>query len=149
MHMPVKQPRNTKQVNNIRSKLLEKHKLSHDALYNLHELASDVPDFVWSIHTHPDLVCVCSNKRFAEELGRMLQIDFSSLGLLSSDTTFQLGDFYVSHLHSDTHFSRKHQLFLLVSYCMKGNLKCHEELFSICCKLVPSLSKCTKPIVTD
>ena len=26
---------------------------------------------------------------------------------------------------------------------------CHEELFAICCRLVPPLSKCTKPIVTD
>ena len=98
MHMPLKQPRNTKQLNNIRSKLLEKLRLSHDALYNLHKLASDVPDFVWSIRTHPDLVCVCGNKSFAEDLDRMLQIDYSSPGLLSYDTTLQLGDFYVSTL---------------------------------------------------
>ena len=26
---------------------------------------------------------------------------------------------------------------------------CHEELFAICCRLVPPLSKCAKPIVTD
>ena len=40
-HMSVKQPRNTKQAKNIRSRLLirEKQRLSHDALYSLHELA--------------------------------------------------------------------------------------------------------------
>ena len=150
MHMPVKQPRNTKQAKNIRSKLLEKHRLSHDALYNLHELASDVPDFVWSIRTHPDLVCVCGNKALLEELDRVLLIESPSPQLLSYDTTFQLGDFYVSTL------TFRHTLFKeapVVPACFLLHERkfeaCHEELFSICSKLVPSLSKCTKPIVTD
>ena len=58
-HLAVKQPRNTKQVKNIRSKVLEKQRLSHDGLYNLHELAIELPDFIHLIHTYPDLVCVC------------------------------------------------------------------------------------------
>ena len=60
-HMSVKQPQNTEQAKNIRSRLLEKQRLSHDVLYNLHELATKVSDFVQSIDTHPNLVCVCSN----------------------------------------------------------------------------------------
>ena len=98
MHMPVKQPRDTKQAKNIRSKLLEKHRLSHDALYNLHELTMDLSDFVHSIRTHPDLVCVCGNKALFAELDRVLIIDSPSAQLLSYDTTFQLGDFYMSTL---------------------------------------------------
>ena len=64
--MPVLQPRNSKQVKNIRSKQLQKQRLSHDALYNLHELAVDLPDFVHAIRTHPDLICICSNKELLE-----------------------------------------------------------------------------------
>ena len=79
MHMPVKQPRDTKQAKNIRSKLLEKHRLSHDALYNLHELASDMPDFIQSIRTHPDLVCVCGNKALFAAFDRVLMVAGFSL----------------------------------------------------------------------
>ena len=150
MHMPVKQPRDTKQAKNIRSKLLEKHRLSHDALYNLHELAMDLPDFVHSIRTHPDLVCVCGNKALFAELDRVLIIDSPSAQLLSYDTTFQLGDFYVSTL------AFRHTLFKeapVIPVCFLIHERkfeaCHEELFSICCKLMPSLRKSTKPIVTD
>ena len=133
-----------------RSKLLEKHRLSHDALYNLHELASDLPDFVHSIRTHPDLVCVCGNKALFAELDRVLIIDSPSAQLLSYDTTFQLGDFYVSTL------AFRHTLFKeapVIPVCFLIHERkfeaCHEELFHICCKLVPSLCKCTRPIVTD
>ena len=97
-HLPVMQPRNTKQVKNIRSKMLERQRLSHDALYNLHELATDMPDFVHAICTHPDLVCVCAHKALLEELDRVLLVESSSPQLLSYDTTFQLGDFYISTL---------------------------------------------------
>ena len=58
MHMPMKHPHNIKQVNCIRSRLLEKNWLSHGALCNLYELASDVPNFVQFICTHPELVCL-------------------------------------------------------------------------------------------
>ena len=42
-HMPVLQPRNSKQVENVRVKKLQDQRISHDALYNLHELAVDMP----------------------------------------------------------------------------------------------------------
>ena len=97
-HLSVMQPRNKKQVKNVRSKMLKRHRLSHDALYNLHELATDMPDFVHVIRTHPDLVCICAHKALLEELDRVLLVESSSPQLLSYDTTFQLGDFYISTL---------------------------------------------------
>ena len=45
-HIAVKQPRDIKQVKNIRFKTLGKQRLSYDAIYNLHELAADLPDFI-------------------------------------------------------------------------------------------------------
>ena len=58
-HLAVLQPRNTRQVKNIKSALQRQQRLSSDGLYNLHELALDLPDFIHTIRTHPDLVCVC------------------------------------------------------------------------------------------
>ena len=82
-HTSVLQPRNKKQVKNARSKMLERQRLSHDSLYNLHELATDMPDFVQAIRTHPDLVCVCAHKALLEELDRELLVQSSPPQLLS------------------------------------------------------------------
>ena len=149
-HISVLSPRNSKQVENIRFKQMQKKRISHDALYNLHELALDMPEFIHLIHTHPDLVCVLGQKALLDQLDRVLVLDSISSQLLSYDTTFQLGDFYVSIL------SFRHTLFkeapvipaafLLHERKFEAH---HKELFAICNKLVPSLSRTTSPIVTD
>ena len=104
-HISVLSPRNSKQVENIRFKQMQKKRISHDALYNLHELALDMPGFIHLIHTHPDLVCVLGKKALLDQLDRVLVLDSISSQLLSYDATFQLGDFYVSIL------SFRHTLF--------------------------------------
>jgi hypothetical protein len=45
-HIPVLQPRNSKQLQNIRNKKLEMQQITHDSLYNIHEVALDLPDFI-------------------------------------------------------------------------------------------------------
>ena len=66
---------------------------------------------------------------------------------MSYDTTIQLGDFYVSTL------AFRHTLFKEAYVAFRIHVKmlqaCHDELFGICCKLVPALKKTKKPIVTD
>ena len=72
--------------------------------------------------------------------------------LLSYDTTFQLGDFYVSILSfRHTLFKEKHVIpaaFLLLVHERKFSTY-HKELFTVCNKLVPSLRRTTYPLVTD
>ena len=149
-HLAVKQPRDIKQVKNIISNILAKQRLSHDAIYNLHELATDMPDFIHLICTHPDLICVCGHRSILAELDRLLLMNSPSSQLLSYDTTFQLGDFYVSTL------SFRHTLFKeapVMPVCFLIHERkfqaCHDHLFATCCKLIPSLHKCKKHIVTD
>ena len=94
---PVLTPRNIKQLRNLRYQHLNDIRLSRDSLYNLHEIAYDIPGFIWKISTFPDLICVCGLEEIITEFDRVLHID-SNKQLLSYDTTFQLGDFYVSPL---------------------------------------------------
>jgi len=149
-HASVLQPHNKKQVKNARSKMLERQRLSHDSLYNLHKLATDMPDIVQAICTHPDLVCVCAHKALLEELDRVHLVQSSSPQLLSYDTTFQLGDFYLSTLTFRHTLFEEAPVFPVAFLLHERKLQgCHEELFAICCKLVPSVSKTAKPIVTD
>ncbi len=149
-HIHVLQPRNLKQVENTRMKQLKKQRVSHDALYNLHKLAIDMPDFIHHITTYPDLVCVCAQKGPLQELDRVLLLSSPSAQLLWYDTTFNLGDFYVSVL------SFRHTLFkegpVIPAAFMIHERKLqahHDQMLASCAKLVHSLSKTCHPIVTD
>ena len=149
-YRPVKQPRNEKQVKNARSQVLQNQRLSHDSLYNMHELALYLPNFFHLIQTYPDLVYVCGQTELLDELDKTLMVPSLSPQLMSYDTTFQLGDFYLSTLafrHTIFHESPVIPACFLLHE--RKFLSSHEELFKVACKLVPSLSHTSCPIVTD
>ena len=149
-HIPVLQPRNSKQVENVRVKYLYSQRISHDALYNLHELAIDMPDFIHEIKTHPDLVCICGQKAMFQELDRVLLLDSPSPQLLTYDTTFQLGDFYISIL-TFRHTIFKEAPVMPAAFLIHERKfqSSHEELLTICTKFARSLKTTTHPVVTD
>ena len=82
---------------NLRFNKLNYSRISRDSLYNLHEIAYDLTNLVWKIVTFPDLVCICGLDELTEDANKLLMLS-STFQLLSYDTTFQLGDFYVSPL---------------------------------------------------
>lgn len=91
-------PRNLKQLQNLRYKGNNELRISRDALYNIHALARDTSNqFIHFIQTYPDLVVICGHSLMFEEIERVLYFDLETQ-CLSYDTTFQLGDFYVSSL---------------------------------------------------
>ena len=144
------QPCNSKQVKNIRLNLLKKQRLSYDAIYNVRKLVNDLPEFVHSIRTYPDLVCVFGQKALLNELDRVFLLESLSLQISFYDTTFQLCDFYVSVLSfRQTLFKEAPTIsaaFLLHERKFEEH---HREMLNICCKLVQSLRTATYPIVTD
>lgn len=151
-HQPVLVPRNVKQVKNIQAKIREKFRLTHDALYNVHELAYDLGDFVSKIITYPNLIVVCGLKVLQQELDRLILTKPDKPILMSYDTTFQLGDFYVSPLLF------KHVLFHSSPVIPAGFLiherklqSAHNELMIHLKEEISSLStvKSPVPIVVD
>lgn len=86
------QPRNRKQLQYYKESNL---RISKDSLLALHELACMVAGFVWTITTFPDLVVVCCLPQLLDFVVRLCQ---SKPVLLSYDTTFNMGDFYLSIL---------------------------------------------------
>jgi len=56
--VPVTTPHNMKQLRNLHHKKLQLSRISHDDMYNLHEIAYDIPGYIHKIITFPDLVCV-------------------------------------------------------------------------------------------
>ena len=105
VHQSVLLPRDTTQIKNLQARNRRKLRLTHDSLYNLHELAYDLDGFVSKITTYPDLIVVCGLKGIKEELDRLILSSPDDSILMSYDTTFQLGDFYLSP------FLFKHVLF--------------------------------------
>ena len=88
-------PRNLKQVQNTVHNAGQKLRFTRDSLYNLHVRAMD-GNFVEEIITFPDLIVIGWDNNIANVFDSVLQIP-QSIGLYY-DTTFKLGDFYVSIL---------------------------------------------------
>ena len=126
--------------------------MSHDALYNLHEVAYDLTNFVYKIETYPNLTVICGLNHLTDQLNRLIQIRPDTPILLSYDTTFQLGDFYISP------FLFQHALFSGSPVIPAGFLlherkfqTVHEEFLQYIYKTVPLLQKekTLLPLVAD
>lgn len=94
----VSKPRNTRQIHYQREKFKSTNRPSRCALINLHMLAYEDVGFVHCIRTLPDLVVVCGLEEILAELAFVLENVPKREQLLSYDTTFSMGDFYVSVL---------------------------------------------------
>ena len=147
---PLGLPRNVQQLRNLRFRVINSKHLSRDSLYNLHELGYDIPGFVWKVTTLPDLACVCGMQEMLEEFDRVLLLGDCGQ-VLSYDTTFQLGDFYVSSLIF-RHLIFKDKPCIPVAFLLHERkfAHTHVELFHVMRERVPSLRKLsTIPLVTD
>ena len=92
------QPRNTRQVRYLRQKVADEDRISKDAIINIHAMAYEDSTFVHSIVTYPDLIVCCGLKEVMEELKIVLDSAEACQQQLSYDTTFSVGEFYVSPL---------------------------------------------------
>jgi hypothetical protein len=89
---PQYQPRNVRQAAYFKSVSSTCAKIGCDEFVTLHELAYMIPGFVWTISTFPDLVVTCGIQFMSDVVQKC------SVIMMSYDTTFNLGDFYVSVL---------------------------------------------------
>ncbi len=67
--------------------------LSRDDLYNLIQLSSHLDGFV---KLYPDLVCIVSLPEMITKFNQLVDVKSTEQLFLSYDTTFNLGDCYVS-----------------------------------------------------
>ena len=80
----------------MRYKVQNDKRLTRDAIFNAHEIAYDDLSFTWKIQTVPDLVIIVGMKDMLMELQTVVQRGKPSEQLLGYDTTFTLGDYFVS-----------------------------------------------------
>ena len=92
-----------------------------------------------------DLVCICGPQELVDELDRVLLLACSSQ-LLSYDTTFELGDFYVSPLiFRHTLFSEAPCIPAMFLVHERKLTETHQEMFKERAKRIPSLRKVKCP----
>ena len=95
-HDAVSKPRNVRQLHNAVATKKEEVRLSKDAIINTHEIAYE-GGFVHRITTFPDLSVVVGSQELINELNTVVKLRDPEF-ILGYDTTFCLGDFYVSPL---------------------------------------------------
>ncbi|XP_075440434.1 uncharacterized protein LOC142485236 [Ascaphus truei] len=98
--MAVDHPRNAKQVKNTIYTKRRNEKISRDEIFSLHELALQLDAFIWNITTYPDIMVFVGLPDIIRLSCSLLETSLKQKHpqLLSYDTTFQLGDFYLSVL---------------------------------------------------
>ena len=145
-------PRNPKQISNLQAKERQKSRLSHDALFNLHEITFDLDGYVSKIVTYPDLLVICGLNSILSELDRIISAGTQSPILLSYDTTFKLGDFYVSPLLF-RHVLCEQSPTIPAAFVVHERKfqSVHEEFMKFVSQQLPALStvKVSVPIVVD
>ena len=114
-------------------------------------MAYDTCGFVRKIVTYPDLVVMCALQNLTEQLNRLVLAELDLPILLSYDTTFSLGDIYVSSLLF------RHVLFdsspvVPAAFLLhERKFECtHEDFMTLVKKELPALNNLKPiPIVTD
>ena len=79
----------------------QKTKLTHDDYYNLLLVAHELDEFMFEIITFPDLTCFFGNPDLLKEFNEVLELSKIETDMrlyCSYDTTFNIGNFYVTPL---------------------------------------------------
>ncbi|VDI63133.1 Hypothetical predicted protein [Mytilus galloprovincialis] len=95
-HQAVANPRNTKQVKNILSKDRQEKALSKDDIYDLVLLAYQLDGFASEVLVYPDLYAVVALPEIINAFKDIIELKSEDPVYLVYDTTFNLGDCYVS-----------------------------------------------------
>ena len=94
VHEAISQPRNVRQVRYFKDKEKQKLLISRDPIMNLNAMAFE-DGFIQHITLFPDLIVVCGDDKLIAEFETVVSNSTENI-LLSYDTTFNLGEFYVS-----------------------------------------------------
>jgi len=148
---PVKAPRNCKQAQNATYAVTKTQRLSQDSIYNLLEIAYDLDTFVHHISVYPNLAVVCGSTDILKRINLSLLVSpTQNPALISYDTTFCLGDLYVSVLiFRMVLFSSAPFIPGLFFIHNSKTTAVHREFFDTARQLLPNLESTNIPIITD
>ena len=142
--------RNKTQVKNIQRKMRLENGLGPDSLYNLHLLFYHLEGYISDIKTAPDLYVLLGLKEIYDEFDKLLRFKTDETVPLFYDTTFKLGDFYVSTLSFQHHLFENAPVIPLGIMIHERKFQKHHEVFLETIKeKIPRLGNSKLAIVTD
>ena len=150
-HEATLKPRNPRQVKNAQAATHKRRHYTQDDLFNLVELAFDLTNYVHRMFLVPELGVVVAHRAILQEFRALMSISREQQQLLSYDTTYNMGDFYISPLLF------KHTLFeqapvMPVAFLIheKRTQYAHEVLMRFIASEVPEIMGVPGvPLVTD
>ena len=147
---PVLRPRNLKQVQNIKAIESATKRISKDSIYNLSLLAYEFKDYIFQIITFPDLTVFFGYSPLLKEVNDLLDTNFGDKLLLSYDTTFNLGDFYVTPVVF-RHFIFQNSPCIPLAFMLhqRKYQTLHEDFIRHLCRRIRNFQKSKCAIVTD
>ena len=150
VHQGILNVRDKRQVKNCTTAQRKKYRVSHDEIFGALQLALHVKDFVKAISIFPDIRVVLGSKDIWSELNSVLTLKSDEPVLLCYDTTFNVGDFFVSVLVF-RHVLFKNGVTIPAAFLIhdRKNQSTHDEFFRIIAEEVPNLNKGNHVIVTD
>ncbi|CAF1227020.1 unnamed protein product, partial [Didymodactylos carnosus] len=140
-------PRDLVQVSHYRQRVLDNNRLSHDELLNVLILTRELSDFIKIFNVAPRLNLVLMHDAAYELFGYLL-VKTGSVVPLYYDTTFDIGDYYVSILtYTNTLFVEEPIIPLAVLLHETKEQECHDELIKTLHKYKQIETKCV--LITD
>lgn len=91
-------PRNIRQIKNQQSNERQRRKLSRDEIYSTVELHYHLDKYIHDLAIVPELRCIVASSELLTELNKLLAVKSDETLYMSYDTTFLMGDFFVSTL---------------------------------------------------
>ena len=149
-HQAVLCPRDLKQVQNSIQNSRSSKRLSQDDVYNLLCYAYEMDGFITELSVYPDLKCFMGLPEVMQEFNRLLQLNSDYTLYCSYDTTFDLGDFYLTPIvFRHVLFENSPVIPLAFMIHRRKYQSLHEDFLRNLCKHIPNLQKSTVPIITD
>lgn len=143
-------PRNAEQARNVKRRLVKTKRISQDEIYNTLQLAFHLDNYVQQLLIFPDLQCFVANKELLTELNRILQVKSDEIPLMSYDTTFLIGDFYVSVLvFKHVIFQTSPSIPVAFDIHDRKSEQLHQDFWRKILQLVPNMNKASSVLVTD
>mgnify|MGYP003471151593 FL=1 len=142
--------RDDRQVKNVQVSLRNLKKLSHDSLYNLHEIYYHLGGYISDVKLAPDVYVIMGLQEAIDEFDKLLQLKTDETVCLFYDTTFDLGNFYVSTI-SFQHLMFTENPVIPIAHIIHERKfqKIHENFFQYIEEKIPRLGTKNIAIVTD
>ena len=149
-HEAVNKPKNRKQVENAVQTQKNKNKISHDAIYNANWIAHELHDFIYEIRTFPELVFFMAHPDIISDFNKLLMMKSNEQLYCVYDTTFQLGDFYITVV-CFRHILFENNPFIPLAFLLHGKKLQfnHEDFITSLSRRIPNLKKSNIPIIVD